>query len=146
LAQHLAEALDDATVVHTDDFARPHISGWDWRRFHEQVAQPLLNDEPSRYQRYDWDNDRLAEWHDVQPGGVLIVEGVSSTRRELVVPWDLTMWVEAPNAERLRRGIGRDGEHMRQQWEQVWEVEEDAYVEAQHPERRADVVVNSNFA
>jgi uridine kinase len=144
LAQHLAEALGDATIVHTDDFARPRISGWDWPRFHEQVIAPLLHDEVSRYQRYDWDNDRLAEWHDVHPGTVLIVEGVSSTRRELAVPWDLTIWVEAPKRERLRRGIARDGEHMRQQWEQVWEVEEDVYVEAQHPEQRADVVVSSN--
>jgi uridine kinase len=144
LAQHLAEPLGDATIVHTDDFARPRIPGWDWPRFHEQVITPLLHDEVSRYQRYDWDNDRLAEWHDVHPGTFLIVEGVSSTRRELAVPWDLTIWVEAPKAERLRRGIARDGEHMREQWEQVWEVEEDVYVAAQHPEQRADVVVSSN--
>jgi len=74
------------------------------------------------------------------------LEGVSSTRRELDVPWDLTIWVEAPKEERLRRGIGRDGEHMRQQWEEVWEVEEDAYVQTQHPERHADVVINSHTA
>ncbi len=143
LAQHLADALGGATIVHTDDFARPGIPGWEWPRFHAQVIAPLLNDRPGRYQRYDWNNDRLAEWHDVHPGGVLIVEGVSSTRRELAVPWDFTIWVEAPKEERLLRGIARDGEHTRQQWEQVWEVEEDAYVQAQHPEERADVVINA---
>jgi uridine kinase len=146
LAQHLADALGDATIVHTDDFARPGIPGWEWPRFREQVIAPLVNDKSGCYQRYDWNADRLAEWHDVRPGGVLIVEGVSSTRRELVVPWDFTIWVEAPKEERLRRGIARDGEHMRQQWEQVWEVEEDAYVEAQHPEQRVDVVVKTRAA
>jgi uridine kinase len=146
LAQQLADALGDATIVHTDDFARPGIPGWEWPRFREQVIAPLVNDKSGRYQRYDWNADQLAEWHNVRPGGVLIVEGVSSTRRELVVPWDFTIWVEAPKEERLRRGIGRDGEHMRQQWEQVWEVEEDAYVQAQHPEQRADVVINTRAA
>jgi uridine kinase len=146
LAQYLADALGDATIVHTDDFARPGIPGWEWPRFREQVVAPLLNNQPGRYQRYDWHDDRPAEWHDVRPGGVLIVEGVSSTRRELVVPWDLTIWVEALKEERLRRGIARDGEHMRQPWEQVWEVEEDAYVQAQLPEQCADVVITSQGA
>jgi len=142
LAARTSARLDHASVVHTDDFARPGIPGWDWRRFTQKVIEPLLRNEPAQYQRYDWDSDQLAEWHRVEPRGVLIVEGVSSTRRELDVAWDLTIWVEAPTAQRLRRGIARDGEHTRQQWEEVWEPQEDTYVESQHPDQRADVIVD----
>jgi uridine kinase len=141
LAARISARLEHASVVHTDDFARPGIPGWDWR-FTQQVIEPLLRNEPAQYQRYDWGSDQLAEWHRVEPGGVLIVEGVSSTRRELDVAWDLTIWVEAPTPERLRRGIARDGEHTRQQWEEVWEPQEDAYIESQHPDQRADVIVD----
>jgi len=142
LADRLATGLGNATVVHTDDFARPGVPGWDYDRFRGQVFEPLRRNVSARYQRYDWDSDQLSEWHQVQPGGVVIVEGVSSTRQELAVPWDLTIWVETPTVERLRRGIGRDGEHTRVQWMDVWEPQEDAYVDAQHPDKRADVIVD----
>ncbi len=142
LAFFLAKRLSETTVVHTDDFAQPGVPGWDWRRFRRQVVEPLLRGEVGRYQRYDWQEDRLAEWYDVPSRGVVIVEGVSSTRRELAVPWDVTVWVETPKDVRLVRGIARDGEAMRSQWENVWEPEEDRYVEEQQPDRRADIVVN----
>src|SRR2546426_1430967 len=142
LARFLARHIPDVTLVHTDDFARPGIPGWDWPRFRRQVAEPLSRGELGRYQRYDWNEDRLAEWHDVPCTGVVIVEGVSSTRRELSVPWDLTVWVETPKDTRLARGVARDGEHMRSQWENVWEPEEDRYVQTQRPEERADLIVS----
>jgi uridine kinase len=150
LAGQLAARLPGVTVVHTDDFARGHVggrlpvSGWEHKRFYEQVAAPLLDDRPGRYQRYDWDAQPLDDRIDVPCEGILVVEGVSSTRVELLVPWDATIWVETPTDERLARGIARDGEHMRDQWEQVWEVEEDAYVRSQHPAARADVVVSGS--
>jgi hypothetical protein len=39
-----------------------------------QVLEPLGRDEPARYQRYDWDADRLAEWHEIPVGGTVIIE------------------------------------------------------------------------
>ena len=144
LAHFLASHLRSAAVVHTDDFARPGVPGWEWHRFRRQVIDPLLRGEAGRYQRYDWDADRLAEWHDVPPKGVVIVEGVSSTRRELDVPWDLIVWVETPKEIRLARGIARDGEGMRGQWEDVWEPEEDRYVQEQQPDSRADIIVRGS--
>src|SRR6266699_2945133 len=73
-------------------------------------------------------------------GSIVIVEGVSSTRTELGDCWDLTVWVDTPRAIRLVRGIRRDGEARRSQWTQVWMPEEDAYIAAQHPEQRADLI------
>lgn len=137
LAQWLAKQLGGITVC-SDDFAHPRILGWQWQRFDEQVLTPLLRDERARYQRYDWDQDRLAEWHEITPGGVVIAEGVSMTRKELGVPWDVTVWVECPNDLRLARGVERDGESMRDKWVSVWMPEEARYVEEQRPHERAD--------
>ncbi|MFI9404468.1 uridine kinase [Nocardia sp. NPDC052316] len=68
LAAQLARACD-ATVVPTDSFA-----SWDnaldwWPRLERQVLEPLGRDEVGRYQRYDWEQRELAEWHEVAPGG-----------------------------------------------------------------------------
>ncbi len=43
---------------------------------------------------------------------------------------------------RLERGIARDGEGKRSQWEDIWMPQEDDYVAAQKPEQRADRVVS----
>lgn len=142
LAAALADRLNDAIVVHTDDFARPNVPGWQWQQFEAQLLDPLLSDRRARYQRYDWGQDRLAEWHDVPVGGVVIVEGVSILRRELGDSWDVKVWVDCPPDLRLARGVARDGEAAREQWEQVWMPEEDAYFADQRPDLRADYVID----
>lgn len=61
---------------------------------------------------------------------------------ELGACWDLTVWVETPRSICLARGVKRDGEAMRSQWTDVWMPKEDAYIVAQRPEKRADLIVN----
>lgn len=142
LASELASVLENTAVVHTDDFARPNVPGWEWERMRNQVLTPLSRDEPSRYQRYDWDSDQLAEWRELPVGGTLIVEGVSSMRDELGQYWDFAIWVEAPFDVRLKRGAGRDGKDMRSQWTDVWMPQEQRYFDAQRPDKKADLIVD----
>ena len=142
LAGAVATGSGGATIVRTDDFARPNVPGWEWERMKTQVLDPLDRDQPGRYQRHDWKSDSLAEWHTVPVGGIVIVEGVSSMRAELGRYWDLAVWVTCAYERRLARGIARDGEAKRSQWVNVWMPQEDAYVEAQKPEQRADIVVS----
>jgi hypothetical protein len=54
----------------------------------------------------------------------------------------LLVWTEAPRAGRYRRGIERDGEAYRPHWER-WAVQEDAYLAAEDPHARADVVIDT---
>lgn len=140
LAQWLADEVG-ATIVCSDDFSRPGVPQWEWSRFAQQVLLPILRGEKARYQRYDWDEDRLAEWHEIKPGGILIAEGVSISRDELGDPWDIKVWVECPYDLRLERGIKRDGEATREMWVKVWMPEEERYVNEQHPDGRADFIV-----
>lgn len=142
LATRLAASLGNTAVVHTDDFARPGVRGWEWQRMHNQVLGPLISDQPARYQRYDWDEDRLAEWHDLAVGGTLIVEGVSSMRDELGKYWDFGIWVDAPYDVRLARGVARDGEEWRRQWTDVWMPDELEYFERQSPDKKADIIID----
>ena len=52
----------------------------------------------------------------------------------------MLVWVEAESGLRLRRGMARDGEHMRPQWEQ-WRIDEDVLFARLGTRARADLVV-----
>jgi uridine kinase len=150
LARELATVVPHVSVVQFDDFYRSsadrsdeEIGGnFDWRRLRDQLLQPLANGETAHYQRYDWDGDELAEWHEIQPLGVLIVEGNYSTRSELRGFYDFTIWVDAPHDVRLRRGVQRDGEDSGATWLNVWMREEVRYVAAHRAAEHVDVVID----
>jgi hypothetical protein len=55
----------------------------------KQVLQPINQDIEGHFQRYDWEKDDLAEWHTVPIGGIVIIEGIYSIRRELLDKYDL---------------------------------------------------------
>lgn len=132
-----------AGVVHVDDFGRPGLpyDAWDWDRLKQQVLDPLSDDRPARFQRYDWDSDRLDDWVEVDAGGVVIIEGVTVTRTQLGDPWDLKIWVESPYDVRLARGVARDGTYKRDEWIERWMPEDARYIAEQDPISRADAVV-----
>jgi uridine kinase len=141
LADAIAASVSGAVVVHVDDFAGPRVPEWDWARLREQVLLPLLGGRPGRYQRWEWNRDHGAEWHDVPTGRLVVIEGVSSTRRELGAPWACQIWVDAPREIRLERALERDGEAMLAHWTDVWMPSEEAYIAREHPEERVDLVV-----
>ena len=141
LAIAVARALGDAPVVHTDAFA-----AWDnpldWHaRLLDQVLRPLCVGAAARYQRYDWDARQLAEWHEIDPRDVLIIEGVGASRRALRPYLAASFWVQTNRAERLRRGLERDGPDALPLWEQ-WMRAEDEYIATERPDQAADLVVS----
>ena len=101
LARRLATALDGAPIVPTDDFAN-----WDnqfewWPRMLDQVIGPLASGDVARYQRFDWDARRLADWVELPPKpNTVIIEGVSAMRREFDPYLAYRIWVDAPPAAR----------------------------------------------
>jgi uridine kinase len=140
------------SVVHMDDFYFPSAArsesfgDWfDWQRLRDQVLVPLRDGKLSKYQRYDWLNDALADWCIVVPG-ISIVEGVYATRLELAPFYDLRVWVECPRDVRLARGLTRDGESARRKWEEEWMPAEDRYVREQSPQTRADILYCCPFS
>lgn len=139
LAEHIA-ARCDAQLVHTDDFASwENQLDW-WPQLERQVLEPLAHTRRARYQRYDWDSRQLAEWHAVEPGGIVVVEGVSSARAAMRDRLSLSIWVETPPDVRLTRGLRRDGPDAAGLW-QRWMAAEDAHFEADRTREHADVVV-----
>ena len=141
LADELSSALDHCPIIHTDDFA-----SWDnplnWQdRMLAQVLRPLSQNHRARYQRYDWGQHALAEWHDVPPQPVVILEGVSALRKAFRPYLSFGIFVSTPQKIRLERGLARDGEGMRDQW-LSWMAAEDAYLASDKPQNFADICLD----
>jgi uridine kinase len=140
LAARLARELGSAQVLHTDDFA-----SWDnplnwWPRLIDEALEPLSRNQPARFKRTDWENKGREQWAEIEPAEFVILEGVSASREAFQPFVTYSIWVETPRELRLRRGLERDGEGARAQWEK-WMAQEDEYIRRERPQERADVVV-----
>ena len=140
-AARLSRHLHDATVIPTDDFASwEEPVDW-WPRLESTVLRQVAAGEPIRYEAYDWDARRYDQTRFPASTAVVILEGVSSARRAVEDRLAMAVWVETPRAERLQRGLARDGEEMRSQW-LAWMAEEDRHFAADRTRERATLQVD----
>jgi energy-coupling factor transporter ATP-binding protein EcfA2 len=143
LAARLAAVLGPGTaVVHMDDL----YAGWTltgaFARLTAGVLAPLAEGRPGAYHRYDWTAERFDDAPTAVPvPEVLVVEGCGSC------PWAadawavLRVWVEAPQALRLTRGVARDGAALEPHWLRWQQTEATAFA-AEDTRARADVRVD----
>jgi uridine kinase len=128
--------------VHTDDFA-----SWDdptdwWPDLLAQVLVPLSEGRAATFVPNDWGGPPKPRVT-VEPRGTVVLEGVTASREAFRPYLALSIWVETPRELCLARGLERDGEAMRPQWE-AWMAAEDAYIERERPQERADLVLRGD--
>ena len=128
-------------IVHLDDI----FPGWDGlaagvRLAAEQVLAPLARGERAAYQRWDWMRSRPGRTIDVAPGRHLVLEGCGALVPPALEHAAVRVWVEAPDAVRRRRALGRDGDVYAPHWER-WAAQEDAVYAAAHPWQQAHLVL-----
>ncbi|MBA3252426.1 MAG: hypothetical protein H0T66_19465 [Geodermatophilaceae bacterium] len=139
-ARRLAGALDDAPIVHTDDFAsHDEPTSW-WPLLEEWVLTPLAAGRPARFRRYDWDLRRRTGWCAIPPVAVVLIEGVTSARAMVRARLTFSVWLQTDRDERLRRGLARDGQELAGFWA-GWMAEEDAFYAADPTVDAVDLVV-----
>ncbi len=141
ISSRLSEHLK-AELYHLDAV----LEGWSGlanlrHRYEHEMLAPLRQDQPAIFPEWDWDNDKVSGSRTLEPTAILIVEGVGSADRIVDGLASLRIWVEAPEAERLRRGIERDGAATENLW-QAWLVEEAALHIDQNTRARADIIVD----
>ena len=131
-----------ATVLHMDDL----YAGWTptgaFARLAAGVLRPLAAGRPGAYHRYDWAAGRFEPSPTAVPvPDLLVVEGCGSCPRA-ADPWAaLRVWVEAPRALRLARGLARDGAGHEMHWRR-WQEREPALFAAEDTRARADLLVD----
>jgi uridine kinase len=140
LAKHLARELGGAQILPTDDFASwENPLKW-WPRLIKEGLEPLSHNQIARYRRTDWGDEDHEEWGEVVPAEFVVLEGVSASREAFRPFLTYSIWIETPRELRRTRGLERDGEEARAQWEQ-WMAEEDDFVRREKPQERADLVL-----
>ena len=142
-AGRLTHALGEgAGLVHLEDL----YAGWTLTgavaRLSAGVLRPLAEGGPGSHHRYDWAAGRFADEPVVVPvPRVLVVEGCGSCARVLDSWTTMRIWVEAPPALRLSRGLARDGDDLAALWRR-WQESEARHFAAQDTRARADVRVD----
>lgn len=139
-AQELSRYLGNCSIVHTDDFASwENSQGW-YPRMIEQFLEPMRRNETARFQKYDWNKKQLGDWVIIASQKFVILEGVSSSRKEFRPFLSFKIFVKTDRDLRLRRGLERDGQQAQEQWLK-WMREEDDYVARDNPEAIADFII-----
>ena len=120
------------------------INGW-WPRLECEALRRLLAGSPARFRVRDWTGDETGQgldgWKEVTPADIVVVEGVTSSRRAIANDLAMSFWVDAPAEERLRRGIARDGEEKRPLWIE-WMALEDEFFGRDGARARANYIVS----
>ena len=148
LAKWLSKRLG-AEIIHTDDFA-----GWDnplnwWPNVIRNVFEPIRSGAVSlSYQPASWWENHHPEAITDQPvTPIMILEGVSSSRKEFDDYISLRIFVDTPKDICMKRGIERDTgtgkskEELTKMWED-WFAKEDTYIQRDNPKEKADTVID----
>jgi uridine kinase len=143
LAQAVADARADARVLHLDDFfvsIAAFADSIDLERLEREALTPLREGRPARFRRFDWWSLGLEEWREIEPGRVVVVEGVFALQPALRPLYDVTAWVETDARLRLRRGLERDGADAEAMWRE-WQENEERHKAEVRPEETVDLLV-----
>jgi uridine kinase len=169
-ADELAALLDEAgrraVRATMDDFHHPrahrHELGrtgetvwarsFDYRALRRELLDPWASGAGSTYRCRFHDLDTDAYVDDapaaVPERGVLVVDGVFAQREELGGCWDVVVWLEAPDEERVRRVAERGGfvAHVDDPDQQRYLDAQAIYRAQVDPVRSADIVVDNTDA
>lgn len=123
LATRLAAALGGAPLLRLDDLAT-HDELFAWTdRLRAQVLLPLSRGERARYEPYDWTARRFGPARTLDPGPVVLIEGVGAGRRSLRPELATLWWMDLDRELSWERGRRRDGPALSAFWDDWTEAE-----------------------
>jgi hypothetical protein len=124
----------DPVLVRLDDIY-PGWGGLDAAVEHigDRVLAPRRAGRPAAWQRHDWATGTPAEWHDVDAGRPLIVEGCGALARAHAALSDVRVWLDADDGIRKHRALTRDGGGFEAHWDQ-WQRDWERYRARERPE------------
>jgi len=94
------------------------------------------------WRRWDWARGHPGDLEWLRPGTPLIMEGCGAFEAGTAASDAVRVWVDAADAVRKRRALGRDGGAYDPFWD-LWERQWRRYVHRVSPERRADLRVRA---
>jgi uridine kinase len=156
LAKELAKFDPTISIIHFDDFycaglqrntLDKNLPQFDWQRLEKEVLIPVCNNKNSKYQRFDWELNKLNDWIEVSTGKTIIIEGVYSLNKRLQKYYDFKIWVDCPLEIRLQRAKARDEEcrmNTMDLWLNDWIPRENNYVLNEKPFNSANLIIDGS--
>ena len=158
LADYFAEEYfgHEIPVVSADDFFPKegddqlrHTADWDnYDRYaiRTRVMLPLLNGHRATYPLRNWRNGESQGVRQIKPTvGLVLMEGVGLFHPDTRGYFDYKVWRWLPLAECMENGIRRMGEETRDDWQDVWTPNDQAFVDTHNPAACADFVHDTPF-
>ena len=163
LADDLHAAGEDAVVIGGDHFNRPHSErstypaedadyGFAYGQLVEEVLAPAREGRrvEARLRVKDWERDAWDECDfSVEPGAIVLLEGVFLFTRELAPLLDLKVWLEISFVDALDRALVRDAEAMggphgvRERYAARYFPGQRLHLERDRPREAADLVIDA---
>ncbi|GAA4842962.1 AAA family ATPase [Actinomycetospora corticicola] len=142
LARELRRAADDVTVQSIEAF----YLGWDGLaagpvRAAEQLLEPLRRGAVPEVAPWDWRRGEVAPSRRRVASGLLVLEGVGAAARALRDAASLSVWVDAPAAERAARLREREDWATYAPHRAAFERQEQALAASEGTRAAVDVVV-----
>ena len=154
LTDELARRNPKWQVIRLDELQRPTPSQ-EWTQWTDKecarcfvdtkhlrsLLTGLRQGRPVDFRPYDWKSHRVSdEERTYVPEGVVLVEGIYTMRDVLLPLYDLTVWVELEDEERMRRIGARPPAESG--WQDAWFRGENAYLSSEEPQELATLVVS----
>lgn len=147
-------SLYDCNIFHMDDFfLRPEQrteermketgGNVDYVRFKYEVLDKIRKNRKFRYQIYDCSLGSLADYIDVCPKKLSIVEGVYSMHPTLHGAYALKIFLGVDPETQKRRILERSGEHMLRRFIDEWIPLENKYFSGMNIAQKCDLVFTS---
>ncbi len=162
LAQMIARTLN-AAVIPGDDFYAATISNteWeartpeqraadaiDWRRLRAEALVPLIAGKPAKWHPFDFDAPQpdgtyamRADYVELPPADLIVLDGIYSTRAELADLIDLAVLVDVPLTVRHARLAARENPDFLAAWHARWDAAEAYYLTHLRPKSAFDLIV-----
>lgn len=154
ISRELSQLLNNATIIHVDDFIKFSNNGakpnypHDWYAIEELVLKRLHTGKVIS-RTYDWKTNSkvIDEFIDVTP--IIIMEGIPAMFRPDILQYlDLKVWIDCPQSIANERGKKRDREEHKVDYEDLWNnawiPAESKYYEENRPDRFADLTFRNN--
>lgn len=154
LAAYLEREIG-ASVIHMDDFFLPMelrtkerymLPGGNvhYERFHADVTRKLLENRPFQYQRFNCKIMQLDTWQVVDNHKVIVIEGAYSTHPNILLPYDLTVFLHIDKEEQRQRILSRNGTEALNQFKERWIPLEEEYFKAYKVQKSCNFIMELN--
>ena len=131
-------------VIHLDD----HYNGWDEALSNEltnvleTIVTNFLAGVSSEIKTFDWHKYRFEGNKIIEPGELLIIEGVGSGQSSIRGRASKLYWVEAEAELALKRVIARDGIQLEERIK-AWQIREAKHFSAERTRDFADFIITT---